>query len=117
MDPKHHRMTSEYIHGHEYDTYHYEDTKHRPLHFTVTRPEERDVVSKGAYYHAHPREVGPSYPHHDEHHYYETEVDRQQWDERVHHEPRHVYHERTYEDEYQPEYELAGDNYGHNTEL
>ena len=39
MDPSHHHMTSEYTHGHEYDTYHYEDKKHRPLHFTVTRPE------------------------------------------------------------------------------
>ena len=66
-------MTSEYISGHEYDTYHYEDMKHKPLHFTVTRPEEHDVVTKGAYYHAHPEEVGKSYPHHHEHHYYEVE--------------------------------------------
>jgi len=66
-------MTSEYTRGHEYDTYHYEDKKHRPLHFTVTKPEEEDVVSKGAYYHAHPEETGRSYPHHDDHRYYEVE--------------------------------------------
>ena len=122
-DPKFHRMTSEYIHGHEYDTYHLQDKKHQPVHFTVTRPEERDVVSKGAYYHAHPREVGPSYPHHDEHHYYETEVDHQQWDTRAVHEPLLAYHhDRVYDDEYTPklghyQYELDGDEYGHNMEI
>ena len=68
-------MTSEYIHGHEYDTYHYEDSQHNPQHFTVTRPTEHDVVIKGSYYHAHPEQVEMSYPHsyygHDEgyHHY------------------------------------------------
>ena len=116
-------MTSEYVHGHEYDTYHYDDKKHKPQHFTVTRPEEHDIVSKGAYYHAHPREVGPSFAHHDEHHYYETEVDRQQWE---HREPREHHYEREYEGEYAPhrdtehrqdyEYELKGDHFGHNTE-
>ena len=25
QDPAHHHMTSEYTHGHEYDTYHYAD--------------------------------------------------------------------------------------------
>ena len=97
-------MSSEYVHGHEYDTYDYsvkKDAKAR--HFTVTRPEEADVVSKGAYYHAHPTEVGPSFAHHDEHHYYETEVDHQQWDRPVeHHERGHYVPEhRYYDDEFE----------------
>jgi len=59
-------MTSEYTHGHEYDTYHYEDSKHLPHHFTVTRPEQEDIIEKGSYYHAHPEQVSPSYPHIDD---------------------------------------------------
>ena len=70
-------MTSEYAYGHEYDTYHYEDQKHQPLHFTVTRPEEHDMIMKGAYYHAAPQEVGPSFG--ESTHVYDTKV--------VHHDP------------------------------
>ena len=69
MDPSHHHMTSEYTHGHEYDTYHYEDQTHHPLHFTVTRPEDYDIPLKGAYYHAHPMDVSPSFGHHTAHIY------------------------------------------------
>ena len=70
-------MTSEYTHGHEYDTYHYDDKKHNPQHFTVTRPEEHDTVTKGVYYHAHPEEVGTSYPHHDDLDDFDAEVDEE----------------------------------------
>ena len=66
MDPSHHHMTSEFVHGHEYDTIHYEDAEHRPLHFTVTKPEEDDVVVKGAYYHAKPEQLTRSYGHDDD---------------------------------------------------
>ena len=65
MDPAHHHVTSEYVHGHEYDTYHYEDKKHQQKHFTVTVPEPHDMVAKGAYFHAHPEQVTPSYAHHE----------------------------------------------------
>ena len=57
-------MTSEYVHGHEFDTYHYEDVEHRPLHFTVTKPDEHDIIEKGQYYHAHPSQISHSAAHH-----------------------------------------------------
>jgi hypothetical protein len=74
--PDHHHMTSEYVHGHEYDTYHYEDRKHEPKHFTVTRPEPHDIIEKGSYFHAHPDQVSPSYDHHAavHHTYYDVEA-------------------------------------------
>ena len=77
MDPAHHHMTSEYVHGHEYDTFHYDDEKHQQKHFTVTVPDHHDIVAKGAYFHAHPHDVTPSYPHDtlaDVHHFYPEEV-------------------------------------------
>ena len=100
-------MTSEYTHGHEYDTYHYEDKKHKPLHFTVTRPEVHDVVVKGAYYHAYPHEVGPSYSHHDTH-YYQTEYEAPVYSSHHYAVPEGEHHSRI-------EYELRGDHFGHAT--
>ena len=67
-------MTSEFTHGREYDTYHYAgDKSHLQQHFTVTRPDSSDIVSKGSYYHAKPQDVSRSYPHHHVEHVYEVE--------------------------------------------
>lgn len=96
-------MSSEYIQGHEYDTYHLEDKAHRPVHFVVTRPSEHDVIEKGAYFHAHPEQVDPSYGHEEYHvssyshggeyahqaHQEASEHGYHSYTEPVHHERRH----------------------------
>ena len=100
MDPIHHHMTSEYTRGHEYQTYHYEDKDHKPLQFTVTRPAETDIVAKGGYYHAHPRDVPMSY-------YHETAPAHAYTVEHVpiHHGPGHAYATDYPHEEYLPHYD------------